>query len=312
MVNAMNVTSLLTLPKAAVRRTWMKTLASDGLPGVQFSEPVGDPGLYGPGSEIWYAHSDVVGLVGGLSGLLLGALHEPTLYGTNQHSSYSDDPVARLGRTASFVNAMTWGATPVVDRVCDLVRTMHQQVHGSMPDGRTYDANDDDQLIWTAVTQAHSIIRAHLRYHPRPLADAAVDSYYAQYAQFAIKLGATKPVPSNTDEVEQYFRDMLPLLAFSEETAELADFFRRPLGSDLPAKAASVVLMRAAFDNLPDWAKRLYGVRPANGLAAVPRAIDTQITRQSALVLLSTLRWALGESPIQALARERTLAAADD
>src|SRR4051812_13173725 len=171
----MNLVGGLLSPKRAIQQAWLKTLSADGLPGVQFSEPVGDPGLFGPDSAIWYVHSDVVGLVGGLSGLLLGALHQPTLHGTNRHSAYSDDPLARLGRTASFVNAMTWGSTPVAEKACDLVRKMHRQVEGTMPDGRPYSANDDDQLIWTAMTQAYSVMRAHRRYHPRPLEGERID-----------------------------------------------------------------------------------------------------------------------------------------
>jgi uncharacterized protein (DUF2236 family) len=298
--------------RSAIRDAWIRTVSADGLPGVQFSGPGGDPGLFGPGSAIWYVHSDVVCLVGGLSGLLLGALHQPTLHGTNQHSSYSDDPLARLGRTASFVNAMTWGSTPVVDRTCEMVRKLHNRVHGAMPDGRTYDANDDDQLIWTAMTQAYSVMRAHRRYHPSPVTGSRIDEYYAQYAQFAIKLGATKPVPSDHAEVRDYFGQMRPLLTFAEETAELADFFRRPFGPDPVSKATSLVIMRAAFDTMPGWAQRLYGIRSASRISAVPKAIDSRITRQSARLLLGTLRWGLGEPVIQIEARNRSLAPADD
>jgi uncharacterized protein (DUF2236 family) len=304
----MDLSALIEAPKTAIKQTWWKTLTADGLPGVQFSEPAGDLGLYGPGSAIWYVHSDVVGLVGGLSGLLLGALHQPTMHGTNQHSSYSDDPLARLGRTASFVNAMTWGPMPVVERTCDMVRKMHRHVHGEMPDGRPYAADNSDQLIWTAMTQSHSIMRAHLRYHPKPVSGTRIDDYYREYAQFAIRLGASKPVPSSREQIEDYFRDMRPLLTFAEETADLADFFRQPVGNSPVARTASVVITRAAFDTMPSWAKRLYGLRSTGPMWAIPRVIDTQLTRQSALLLLGTLRWGLGEPYIQAEARERCLA----
>jgi uncharacterized protein (DUF2236 family) len=308
----MNLTEVLDGPKQAIKETWWRTVSADGLPGVQFAEPVGDPGLFGPGSAIWYVHSDVICLVGGLGGLLLGALHQPTMHGTNQHSSYSDDPLARLGRTASFVNAMTYGSMPVIDKTCDTVRKMHKRVRGEMPDGRPYSADDDDQLIWTGMTQAYCVMRAHLRYHPDPLEGERIDEYYAQYAQFAIKLGATKPVPSTRAEVDEYFRSMRPLLSFAEETAELADFFRKPFGPDPIAKAGSLVIMRAAFDVMPGWAQRLYGIRGASRLSAVPKAIDSEITRRSARLLLGTLRWGLGEPYIQAEARQRILAGRRD
>jgi uncharacterized protein (DUF2236 family) len=307
----MNLGDVINAPKHAIRQSWWRTLSADGLPGVQFSEPVGHPGLFGADSAIWYVHADVSCLLGGLSGLLLGALHQPTMHGTNQFSSYSDDPLARLGRTASFVTAMTYGSMPVVEKACDVVRRMHKRVRGTMPDGRPYSADDDDQLIWTAVTQAYSVMRAHLRYHPAPVAGERIDEYYAQYAEFAIRLGATKPVPSTRSEVEEYLVAMRPLLSFAEETAELADFFRKPFGPDPVAKAGSLVIMRAAFDTMPGWAQRLYGVHASGSLSVIPKAIDREVTRQSARVLLSTLRWGLGEPYIQAEARQRILAGAD-
>jgi uncharacterized protein (DUF2236 family) len=303
-----DLAAIVSAPKSVIRQSWFKTVGADALPGVQFSEPAGDPGLFGPGSAIWHVHSDVAGLIGGLSGLLLGALHQPTMYGTNQHSSYSDDPLARLGRTASFVNAMTWGSAPVVEHTCDMVRKMHRRVRGTMPDGRAYSADDSDQLIWTAMTQAHCVMRAHLRYHPTPVSGDRIDEYYAQYSQFAIELGATKPVPSNRDEVAEYFLEMRPLLTFAEETAELAEFFRRPFGPDPVAKGASLIITRAAFDTLPSWARRLYGIRSASAISAVPKAIERQLTQQSARVLLAALRWSLGEPRIQIEARNRCLA----
>lgn len=291
--------------RAPIAKGWNAAIGTASLPGVQFTDPPGDPGLFGPDSAIWYIHSDVSTLIGGLSGLLLGGLHHPTLHGTNQHSSYTDDPLARLGRTASFVNAMTWGSVPVVERTCDIVRKMHRRVHGTMPDGRPYDANDDDQLIWTAMTQAHSIVRAHLRYHPSPLSGQRLDEYYSQYAEFAIKLGATKPVPSTVEEVDDYFRDMRPLLSFADETADLVEFFRRPIGRDPVTKSASLLINRAAFESLPRWAKRLYGIHADNWLEAKPRAIDAVATRLTALSFLSLLRWGLGPHAIQEQALER-------
>jgi uncharacterized protein (DUF2236 family) len=301
----MPLDELLAGPKQALRESWIRSVGADSLPGVQFSEPIGDPGLFGPDSAIWYVHSDVVCLVGGLSGLLLGALHQPTMHGTNQHSSYSDDPLARLGRTASFVNAMTFGSRPVVEKTCDMVMKMHKRVNGAMPDGRPYDANDDDQLIWTGMTQAYSVMRAHLRYHPRPLEGDRIDEYYAQYAEFAKHLGATKHVPSTRAEVTTYFDDMRPLLTFAEETAELADFFRSPNGPDAAARAGSLVISRAAFQLLPDFAQRLYGVRPRGPLGTVSRGIDDALTRRSAKALLAALRWGLGEPEIKVEARLR-------
>jgi uncharacterized protein (DUF2236 family) len=182
---------------------------------------------------------------------------------------------------------------------------MHKRVNGTMPDGRPYAADDDDQLIWTGMTQAYSVMRAHLRYHPKPLSGERIDEYYAQYAEFAKHLGAKKPVPTNRDEVADYFEQMRPLLTFAEETADLADFFRKPFGADPVARAGSAVISRASFDLLPSWAQRLYGIRPPSPLYTAPRRIESELTRRAAKVVMGTLRWGLGEPYIQVEARHR-------
>ena len=51
-------------------------------PPIAFLEPKGDPGLFGPDSMVWKVHAHFVPmLVGGLSSLLLQALHPLALAG---------------------------------------------------------------------------------------------------------------------------------------------------------------------------------------------------------------------------------------
>jgi uncharacterized protein (DUF2236 family) len=151
-------------------------------------------------------------------------------------------------------------------------------------------------------------MRAHLRYHPKPLSGTRIDEYYAQYAQFAIRLGADIPVPSNRTEVDDYFADMRPFLTFAEETAELADYFRRPVGTDPVQRASSVIITRAAFDTMPGWAQRLYGIRGASRISALPKRVDTVVTRRAARAVLGVLRWGIEDPLIQVEARERSQA----
>ena len=63
----MDLLALSKPTKDAIKESWVRAVGADSLPGVQFTEPAGDPGLFGPGSSIWYVHSDVATLVGGLS-----------------------------------------------------------------------------------------------------------------------------------------------------------------------------------------------------------------------------------------------------
>jgi uncharacterized protein (DUF2236 family) len=278
--------------RAVIDRAYWAMMASAHLPGEQYTEPVGDPGLFGPESAIWKVHGDVSGVVGGVSGLLLGTLNEPVTYGTNRFSDYTRDPIKRLGFTASFVMGVTYGSTPVAEKLIDTVRTMHKRVHGTMPDGRGFSATSSADIIWTGVTQAYAIARAHQRYHPEPLPRPDLDRYFAEYAVISAKLGAADP-PRSLADVEDYLATMRPRLTISEEVLETVRFLRAPYGSDPLTRAGSLVVSRAATDLLPGWAKTLLGLRP--------RTPKTPLAaRAAAHVLTRALRYGVRHRRIEA------------
>ncbi|MFD7169138.1 oxygenase MpaB family protein [Streptomyces violascens] len=242
-----------------VRREFWCEFEAARLPGEQYSEPVGDPGLFGPGSAVWLVHADMSAIVGSLSGLMLGALHPRAMHCVHEHADYTANLPQRVGRTASFSYAVTYAAAPVAERMIEQVRGMHKRVRGATPDGRPYAADDPSLLTWVSATQALSIVRAHQRYHPDPLAGAGLDTYYNQYGLIARRLGATD-VPCDRAAIDQYFQAARSQAQASDKTRAAAQFFRTPYGSDRSTRAASALIAQAAFDLLPDWAKQLYGV----------------------------------------------------
>ncbi|MFF5258066.1 oxygenase MpaB family protein [Actinomadura viridis] len=265
--------------RRAIDDAYWAMLAAAHLPGEQYTEPIGDPGYFGPGSAIWYVHGDVSGVLGGVSGLLLGTLNEPVTHGTNQHSDYLQDPIKRLGFTSSFVMGVTYGSTPVADKLTGTIRAMHQRVHGTMPDGRPYSATSSDDIIWTGVTQAYSAARAHVRYHPNPLGGRDLDRYFADYAVISEKLGATG-VPKSRADIADYFAMMRPRLTVSEETQQAVRFLRGAYGGDKATQWSSMALSRVATDLLPGFAKNLLGLKPRSPLTpAVARATGILLTR---------------------------------
>lgn len=265
----------------SIDKSYWSLLAAAHLPGEQYTEPVGDPGYFGPDSAIWYVHADVSGVLGGVSGLLLGTLNEPVTHGTNQHSSYLQDPIRRLGFTASFVMGVTYGSTPVADKLVSTVRAMHKRVQGTMPDGRPYSATRSEDIIWTGVTQAYSALRAHVRYHPKPLRGKDLDRYLVDYAVINERLGADPAdIPRTREEVKDYFAMMRPRLTVSEETLQAVRFLRGAYGNDPAARIGSQIISRVATDLLPPWAKRLLGLHPRTPITpVVARAAGIAITR---------------------------------
>ncbi|MGI8328981.1 oxygenase MpaB family protein [Actinomadura scrupuli] len=265
--------------RAAIDKAYWQTMASVRLPGEQYTEPAGDPGLFGPGSAIWYVHGDVTGVLGGVAGLLLGTLNEPVTHGTNRFSDYLQDPMRRLGFTASFVLGMTYASTQVTDRFVAMITAMHQRVHGTMPDGRPFSATGSDDVTWTGVTQAYAIARAHSVYHPRPLRDEDLDRYFADYAVITSRLGGVD-VPASRAAVQDYLTMMRPRLTVSEETLEAVTFLRNPYGPDRMTRTSSRLISRIATDLLPEWAKNLLGLRPRTALTPLAaRAAGHALTR---------------------------------
>ncbi len=119
-----------------------------------FLHPVGDPGLFGPKSVAWQVHAHFASMmVGGLSSLLIQAMHPGALAGVWDHSNFRDDLKARLGRTAYFIAATTYGGTAMAKLVIDHVNRIHAKVAGIRPDGVHYSARDPQLLKWAHLAE---------------------------------------------------------------------------------------------------------------------------------------------------------------
>src|SRR5262249_27579418 len=80
--------------------------------GIDYEQPYGDPGLFGPDSTTWQIHADFAGMLsGGLCALVLQTLHPAALAGVWDHSNFRDDLVGRLRRTTNFVAGTTYAGT---------------------------------------------------------------------------------------------------------------------------------------------------------------------------------------------------------
>lgn len=192
------------------------------LPGVQYSAPAGDPGLFGPASIAWRVGSDwPSALVGGMSGLILGTLHPLVLAGTLDHSIFRTDPIGRLARTASFVMATAFGSTEVATGVVEHVNRLHRRISGTAPNGDRYSASDPGLAVWTHVTIYGGFLDGHLRYAPHPISGNEVDAYWDEVARVPEMLGA-RGVPRSRYEVEDYFRRVRPALLASPDALESA------------------------------------------------------------------------------------------
>src|SRR4051812_10487450 len=167
-------------------------LVGFGEGATDLDNPPGDPGLFGPGSAAWRVHSDFTAMItGGIAALFLQMLHPRALAGVWDHSRWREDIFGRLKRTAQFVGGTTYGGTAEAERLIAKVRAIHAHVHGQLPDGTPYSADDPDLLTWVHVTEMRCFLEARRRYGPGGLEAGDENRYFAETAVIARKLGAT-------------------------------------------------------------------------------------------------------------------------
>ena len=107
-----------------------------------------DPGLFGPKSVTWKVMGDVSSFIGGIRALLIQAAHPEVAAGVANHSTYRDDPLGRLSRTASYVTATAFGALPEVEKSIKMVSSAHRPVSGTSSRGKKYSAGKPEMAAW--------------------------------------------------------------------------------------------------------------------------------------------------------------------
>lgn len=159
------------------------------LGGVDFENPPGDPGLFGPQSVIWQVHNDFTSMLcGGVSALLLQMLHPLALAGVWDHSNFRADMLGRLRRTSQFVSVTTFGPTAEAERLIAKVKAIHLRVNGVGSDGTPYAASDPDLLTWVHVAESSRFLASHLRHRNPQLSRDSQVRYYREAALIAAAL----------------------------------------------------------------------------------------------------------------------------
>lgn len=270
-----------------------------------YFEPAGDSGLLGEDSPAWIVHGDLATMLyGGFAALMLQTLHPRAMAGIAQHSNYKNDPTGRLIRTARFVAGTTFGPTPFVEQLIGEVLAVHAYVKGTTTEGVPYSASDPDLVTWVHITEVRHFLRSYQRYGPHRINKAMQDRYFDDVSTIPMRLGATY-VPRSTDEVEKYFASMRAELRVTPEALEAVHFLRStslPVGQGFVmtrvSNLAHHIVVGAAIDLLPDFARELLGLDRWSRLKVVPR-------RLGAVAFGKLLRWALGPSRVAVVSRDR-------
>ncbi len=245
--------------------------------------------LFASDSVAWRVHGDVVTmLIGGVASLMLQMLHPSVLAGVWDHSDFRNDMMARLRATAKFIARTTYDHAEEGQALIARVRRIHDHVHGTLPDGTPYQANDPRLLAWVHVTEAISFLDAWIAYGEPRMGRAEQDRYFEEVAVIGRALGAD-PVPVTRAEAGALIAQMRPELAVDHRTREVAGLVLDQTVGPAIATVPSKVLMQAAVDLLPDWARAMHGLKTSR--------LSRPAVREGAWVLARTLRWAFDGSP---------------
>lgn len=267
----------LAAPATAQIRRWVLGAFPRGHSGIDYDQPPGDPGLFGPDSVTWRIHADFPGMLsGGLCALMLQTLHPLALAGVYDHSNFRDDLVGRLRRTTNFVAGTTYAPTGPAVAMIERVARIHSRVRGTSAGGVAYSADAPELLTWVHVTEAYGFLQGYRRYCNRELPAGVADRYYAESRRVAEMLGA-RGVPGSEADVDRYFAHVRGQLRFDDRSREVLGVLAR---IRLPVPAAGVsreLFLGAGAALLPDWARTMS--RPGRVIAwrdaASARALAT-------------------------------------
>jgi uncharacterized protein (DUF2236 family) len=269
-------------------------------PTLDYSSPPGDPGLFGPEAVCWKVHADFTSMMtGGISALLLQALHPLALAGVWDHSSFRTDILGRLRRTATFIAGTTYGNRHDALALVERVRQIHLSVTGIAPDGRPYRASDPALLTWVHVAEVSSFLSAHLHYVNPALPLAEQDQYFTETARIAEMLGAVN-IPRSRAAIDAYLLAMQPELEASERTREVVRIVMDARPPSPALRPAGALMLNAGVDLLPPWAQEMLGF---DAFAGVRRAL----VRPGVKLVAPVIRWGLANG-VSRRARRRVAA----
>lgn len=245
--------------------------------------PASDEALFPPGSVIRRVHGDVTSMmVGGIAALLTQMLHPQALGGVWDHSDVHEDMLGRLRRTARFIAVTTFGHRDKAEAAIAKVRAIHDQVGGTLPDGTEYRATDPHLLAWVHVAGAVNFLDGWRRYAEPRMSRRDQDEYLAESGEVARLLDAD-PVPRTRAEAERLMNEFRAELRSDQRTRAFRDLVLKAPATSVTEAPVQRLLMNAAIDLMPAFARELHGLS---------RPILPPLVRGATYGIARTIRWA--------------------
>ena len=279
------MTAEMLTPVQGIRRELQRTVRTYITGQAEAGGGVGiaDDGWFGPTSLTWLIQTDWSVIIGGVESLLVQTLHPPTMSGVAQHSAYKEDPFGRLHRTANFIGTTTFGSAAEAERMVETIRRVHNRVTGVTPSGEPYEANDPHNLAWVHCTEVDGFLRSYQRYGTVDITDAEADQYVSEMAKVGEALGVID-APRSVAELNARLESYIPELRYDAQAREAIRWLMLP-PNKIGAQAPYMVILGAAINLLPNWARRKLWLPPR-----IPVVSDA-VVAPAARTLTGALNW---------------------
>jgi uncharacterized protein (DUF2236 family) len=200
-------------------------------------------GILGPRSIAWQLGGDLANFLGGGRAALLQIAHPMVAYAIEQHSHTRTDVVGRFQRTFRYVFAMVFGELEDALAAARRVHAIHTRIHGTMPDGRTYHANDEHALRWVHATLVDTVLTVRERLDG-PLPISIKDRFVVEQNRFARLFAIPRALlPRSFGDHAAYMAQAVPGLEVAPCARDMARFLLgpTPLGRIAEAITASML-----------------------------------------------------------------------
>jgi uncharacterized protein (DUF2236 family) len=264
---------------------------------IDFAKPPGAAALFAPTSLAWRVMKNPVALtIGGIAAVILELAEPRVRTGVWEFTTFRTDPVARMKRTGMATMVTIYAPADQARAMIAGVVRAHGRIEGVTPAGAPYRANDEELLNWVQATAGYGFFEAYHRF-VRPLSAAEMDRVYAEGQEAAALYGA-HGAPRSAAEMTRLFAAMRPKLESSHIVFDFLEIVRNaPI---LPSRALQRLMVCAAVELTPPWARDIlgldarYGLRPggATALRALGAASD-RIAIESAPPAQACLRMGL-------------------
>lgn len=236
-----------------------------------------DWGFFGPGTVCWEIVNDPSSIIGAFYAALIFELYPPCAILTDKVGSLYREPFRRARGTIDYTYVVVYGDTQTAYDAAAPVRRMHNAIKADWAmTGTTYRPADPENLLWLHMTSADGFVRANRAYAERPLTDAEVDRFWAEFVPFAELQGAPREmVPASASAAAAYFEEMRPKFALTAAGRRALDQVLYPQtgkrGGRLIARLVRAYA-ESAVALLEDGDRALIGVNSPRAAAPVVRA----------------------------------------